>query len=925
VTKRLLLVESNTTGTGRLFARRAADLGIKPVLLAADPGRYPYLKQDAVDHLVTNTSDQDAVLETARALDRDVGIAGITSSSEYYIETAAWCARALGLSGPSPEAVRACRHKGEQREILKKAGLGGPVCVRARTMAEVRNAGLPYPVVVKPCSGSGSLGVKLCANETEAAAHATKLLRATENERGLSVPAEILVEEYMTGPEYSVEIFAGCAVATVDKHTGPLPWFVETGHDTPSRLPADRERLLVAAGRDAVAALNLGWGAAHVELRLSAAGPLIVEVNPRLAGGMIPDLVNRSYGVDLIDAQIRAAAGLRCDTAASIRGAASIRFLTADADGALGDPDEAVAAALTVDGVADVAIYRAHGEVIAPAEDFRGRIGHVIGVSNRVDATAPRAADLGLMKLRAAFRPRRADLAGVDTGRLSTALNPEAHRVLYGQDPGAGAAAELCFISQVDRAHLVMLTERGIIGAARTARLLAEIERQRGENFAELRDRPMSRGVYLAYEGLLAELLGDEIAGVLHTARSRNDLNATTAKLRAREEFVLLLDAVDALVGTLLERALEYRDVTMPAYTHGQPAVPITFGHYLAGAAASVLRGFSDLLAAGTELESSPLGAGAVGGTSIPIDPGRTAELLGFCDLAVNSVDAVASREFALRLLAAASTLGVTLIRVANDLSVWTSEESGLLRLSDDLVGSSSMMPQKRNPFLLENIKGKASASLGCYVSAASAMATAGYTNAISVGTEAMRQLWPGLRDSTAAVILLRLVICGATPDKQRMHTRAADGFTAATYYAERLVATGVPFRTAHHRVGRTVLAAIDAGLPLEAEGLDGVDLDPAAIAEADEFGGGPGGGSVERAVSLLRAHAEGNRGILTARRTRWAGAAIMLAEAVRHIVLSGLPESPDAECAPAAPRDAAASHRCDREVYLRSGGPNEQ
>jgi argininosuccinate lyase len=888
VKRLLLLVESNTTGTGRQFAQRAAALGITPVLLAAEPGRYPYVAHDAVDRVVTATSDQDAVLETARALGRDADIAGITSSSEYYIETAARCARALGLPGPAPEAVRACRHKGCQREILKTAGLGGPEFVRARTVAEVRDAGIRYPVVLKPCSGSGSVGVRLCANEAEATAHAARLLRVTENERGLGVPAEILVEEYMTGPEFSVEMFAGIAVATVGKRVGPLPWFVETGHDTPSRLPADRERLLVDASRDAVAALDLGWGAAHVELRLGATGARIVEVNPRLAGGMIPELIRRAYGVDLVDIQVRAAAGLPCDPAASARSAASIRFLTADASCTVGDPSGPVAAARGVEGVVEVAIYRPPGEAIAPAEDFRGRIGHVISVSDRLDATAPSAADLGLTELRAALRPAGASAAGVDTGRLSVALNPEAHRVVYGCDPGAGAVAELRFISEVDRAHLVMLTERGIIDAARTAKLLAEIDRLRGEEFAELRDRPMPRGVYLAYEGLLAELLGDEVAGVLHTGRSRNDLNATTAKLRTREAYLLLLEAVEALAGALLDGALEYRSVTMPAYTHGQPAVPITYGHYLAGAAASVLRGFADLLAAGTELESNPLGAGAVGGTSIPIDPERTAELLGFSRVAVNSVDAVASRDFALRLLAATSTLGVTLMRVTHDLSVWTSDESGLLRLADDLVGSSSMMPQKRNPFLLESILGKASASLGCYVSAASAMAAAGYTNAISVGTEAMRQLWPGLRDCTAAVVLLRLVIRGATPDEQRMHRRAVDGFTAATYYAERLVAAGVPFRTAHHRVGRTVLAAIDAGVPLEAGGLDGVDLDPAAVAEADAFGGGPGGGCVERAVGLLRTRAERDHGILAARRARWAAGAAMLAGAVRDTVLSG-------------------------------------
>jgi argininosuccinate lyase len=394
----------------------------------------------------------------------------------------------------------------------------------------------------------------------------------------------------------------------------------------------------------------------------------------------------------------------------------------------------------------------------------------------------------------------------------------------------------------------------------------------------------MPRGPYLAYEGLLADLLGEETGGVLHTGRSRNDLGATTIRLRARGEYVALLEAVDALARSLLDRAVEYQDVVMAAYTHGQPAVPITFGHYLAGVTASVLRGYQELLAAGTELEASPLGAGAVGGTSVPIDPARTARLLGFTALAVNSVDAVASRDFALRLLAAASTLAVTLARVARDLSAWTTEESGLLRLADDLVGSSSMMPQKRNPFLLEHIAGKASASLGCYVSAAAAMASAGYTNSITSGTEAMRQLWPGLHECADSAALLRLVIEGAVPDEQRMRTRATEGFTAATYYAERLVAAGVPFRTAHHQVGRTVLAAIEAGTPLAAAAPRGMDLDPATVVAASAFGGGPGEGSVKRAAAQLGAQADEQRRALSARQARWADGAGLLTEAVRRI-----------------------------------------
>ncbi|MEV6583967.1 argininosuccinate lyase [Streptomyces sp. NPDC051582] len=509
---------------------------------------------------------------------------------------------------------------------------------------------------------------------------------------------------------------------------------------------------------------------------------------------------------------------------------------------------------------------------------------------------------------------------GVDTGRLSTGLNDEAHAIVYDQyldrdDAADGLGEELRLISEVDRAHLVMLTERGIVEPARAAALLQAIAELRRCDFAAVRARPMPRGVYLAYEGLLTERLGEGVGGVMHTGRSRNDLNATTARLRGRGHFLRLVDATETFAETLLNKAEEHSGVVMPAYTHGQPAVPITYGHYLAGVGCSVLRALEDLLHAGRELDVNPLGAGAVGGTSVSIDPERTSVLLGFAGPARNSVDAVASRDFALRLLAAASGLGVTVARVARDFSAWTSEEAGLLRLADDLVGSSSMMPQKRNPFLLEHVQGRATASLGAFTAAASSMATASYTNAIAVGTEALRHTWPGLGNATDAVTLLRLVVHGGEPDAQRMLRRAVEGFTPATYLAERLVFAGMPFRSAHHLVGKTVVLALDTsrsfaeaardvpeiarlaaqhGAP---ESTGGVDdwLQPAAVARACAYGGGPGGDSTARAVAGLRADLEKVRADSKERRTRWAAGRAALDAAVETLVptLPGTPTQP--------------------------------
>ncbi|MFH9734341.1 lyase family protein [Streptomyces sp. NPDC017260] len=497
--------------------------------------------------------------------------------------------------------------------------------------------------------------------------------------------------------------------------------------------------------------------------------------------------------------------------------------------------------------------------------------------------------------------PGAPNTPGLDTGRLRTGLAAEAHRIVYDQylpeEPGPGRdglGEELRLISEVDRAHLVMLSERDIVAAPRAAALLTAIDGLRRADFAPVRDRLMPRGVYLAYESWLVEQLGEETGGVLHTGRSRNDLNATTARLRGRGHYAPLLEAVEGLAEVLLDRAREYRAVTMPAYTHGQPAVPITYGHYLAGLGHAVVRSLSGLLAAGEELDVNPLGAGAVGGTSVAIDTRRTSGLLGFAGPARNSVDAVASRDFGLRLLSAAAVLGVALARAARDFSSWTSEEVALIRLGDDLVGSSSMMPQKRNPFLLEHIQGRATASLGAFTAAASAMVTAPYSNAIAVGGEGLRHVWPGLRATTDAVTLLRLVVAGAVPDADRMTARAVDGFTSATYLAEQLVASGMPFRSAHHLVGRTVLSALETSDSLAKAATDVPEiarvapadageewLHPAAVAQACAYGGGPGTDSRTDLLAELAAL----RAESAARRERWTMAARHLDEAVSGLI----------------------------------------
>ncbi|EHR51360.1 biotin carboxylase [Saccharomonospora marina XMU15] len=400
----LLLVESNTTGTGRQFARYARNLGIEPVLVTADPARYPYVTEDHLRTALTDTSSEAAVLATARELAEQARIAGVTSSSEYYVATAAAIARHLGLPGPDPDAVRACQDKSRQRRLLAAAGVPVPHSVLAQDVegAVVATADLGHPVVLKPPRGSGSLGVRLCAGVAETADHAAELTSAVVNERGIAVQPGVLVEQYVRGTEYSVEVFGNTAVVVVRKYLGPLPEFVELGHDLPAALDSVGETRLKDCAVRSVRALGLGWGAAHVELRMDGEEIRVMEVNPRLAGGMIPELTHQALGIDLVGAQVQAALGRRPTLIAGPRRGAAIRFLTAEAPGVLADgmtTTAALSAARRVPGVVAAVLYRAPGERVVPAKDFRGRLGHVIAVTDQTSAGL--AADEGRQALAA--------------------------------------------------------------------------------------------------------------------------------------------------------------------------------------------------------------------------------------------------------------------------------------------------------------------------------------------------------------------------------------------------------------------------------------------------------------------------------------------------------------------------------------------
>ncbi|WP_394617110.1 pyridoxal-phosphate dependent enzyme [Lentzea sp. JNUCC 0626] len=388
--KRLVFVESNTTGTGVLALARARDLGLAPVLLTGNPNRYPGIGEADCEIIRCDTNSADALAAAVRAHFDAAEVGGVTTTSEFYLEAAATLAESLGLPGNPPEAVRACRHKTATRRLLADAGLPQPVAVPVTSVAEVPAAvaATGLPCVVKPVADSASTGVLLCTSAEQVRDQVAKLLSITHNVRGQAVPEEVLVEEFVQGPEFSVEtIFADGELRVVGitrKSVSPPPSFVELRHAFPAPLDEDTTGEIEKVVRSAVEAVGLHHGACHTELRLTPAGPVIIEINARLAGGMIPELVRLAGGPDLLTQQLRAAAGMGLELLPEPQRTAGVCFVTSPAGGRITGV-HGIEEARLIGGVAEVRISRGPGDLVRTATDAYDRIGYVIASAGSVE------------------------------------------------------------------------------------------------------------------------------------------------------------------------------------------------------------------------------------------------------------------------------------------------------------------------------------------------------------------------------------------------------------------------------------------------------------------------------------------------------------------------------------------------------------
>ena len=366
----------------------------------------------------------------------------------------------------------------------------------------------------------------------------------------------------------------------------------------------------------------------------------------------------------------------------------------------------------------------------------------------------------------------------------------------------------------VDRAHAVMLGEQGIITAAELRVLLDAIESlDRDAILAADYDGSFEDLFYLLQREITAGSGDADVAGKLHTARSRNDIDVTIYRMQLRPQTLEILRATAALRGVLMKLAGDHHDSLMPAYTHTQPAQPTTLAHYLLAMIENLSRDITRLESAYDNLNRCPLGAGAITTTGFPIDRQRVAELLGFDGPTRNSYGSIASVDYFTELLGAVSALLVNIGKFAQEFLLMAMMEFDVIRLPDGYVQASSIMPQKRNPVALEHVRALASKALGQTQGVITAVHNTPFGDINDVEDDLQPLIYSGLRDALRSVSLLAGALDAASFDVERLARRARENFITVTELADTLVRMdGLSFRRAHAIVARSVALATAAG-----------------------------------------------------------------------------------------------------------------
>jgi len=379
------------------------------------------------------------------------------------------------------------------------------------------------------------------------------------------------------------------------------------------------------------------------------------------------------------------------------------------------------------------------------------------------------------------------------------------------------------------RAHVRGLVRAGIISDEECASVLAALEAVE----KELRDGSFvfvasDEDIHTAVERRVTELAGSAGAK-LHTGRSRNDQVATDLRLFTKREIGTVISKVLDLQQVLLDRAGEVGDASLPGYTHMQRAQPVLLAHHLLAHGWSFARDIDRLIDARIRLDVSPLGAGALAGSSLPLDPAATAADLGFAGVFNNSLDAVSDRDFVAESLFVLALLGVHLSRLAEEIILWSTDEFGFLGLADAYSTGSSMLPQKKNPDIAELTRGKTGRLIGNLTGLLATLKALplAYNRDLQEDKE---PLFDSLDTVVLALGAMAGLLASSTFHFDAMTAAANAPTAAATDLAEWLVGNGTPFRDAHAIVGALVRRSLDEGIALRELVSASTELGPDAV-----------------------------------------------------------------------------------------------
>lgn len=423
---------------------------------------------------------------------------------------------------------------------------------------------------------------------------------------------------------------------------------------------------------------------------------------------------------------------------------------------------------------------------------------------------------------------------------------------------------------ETNKAWTVMLAETGIIPDATAGGLLRAVAALEGEGRAGMGEfNPAYEYFYSTMEHYLTEQVGETVSGEINIGRTRPE---PLARLAIRERLGRLLGHLTELQGELLALAERERDTVMPMGTHMQHGQVATVGHYLLGIVDQLQRDGTRLLAAYRTVNHCTLGCGALAGSSYPIDRERVAELLGFEGIVENTNDCVGSGDYALETAAAVANLMIGVSRLCQDLYTWHTQEFAYLVIGDDYSGSSSLMPQKKNPYPFEYIRTQAAHAAGQMTGLFTTLHNTNFQDIKDVEEGLPPVLFQQLDESTQSLRLLAGVLTTAEFDAQAMRREAAKHFATATELASVIHrATDHSYRTAHRIVGHLVLLAMKQGLQADQVGIDlvqqaardvtgaGIELDEAAVrgaldpeafVQAHTVRGGPAPGPMQAALA---------------------------------------------------------------------------